>query len=152
MQQLCPFCGRASHPRTDCPARTASCYSCRKRGHFENVCCKKRRVNGKHTKKHSASSIELHAVAGERPNTKFVEILADGCSFSFKVDSGAEVLVVPITFAGAPLKLQDPKSKLKGPGNHILPVRHLRRYPVVARQVNQAASLLPSKQDGRSRC
>ncbi|XP_049272437.1 uncharacterized protein LOC125758830 [Rhipicephalus sanguineus] len=121
-QQLCPFCGRASHPRADCPARSASCNFCRKSGHFESVCRKKKRVNGKHTWKPLASFIELHAVAGERPNAKFVEVLVDGRPLSFKVDSGAEVSVVPSTFSGVPSKLQDPKSELKGLGNGILPV------------------------------
>ncbi|KAL1473397.1 hypothetical protein MTO96_038710 [Rhipicephalus appendiculatus] len=52
----------------------------------ENVCRNKERVNGKHTQKPSASSIELHAVAGEHPNAKLVEILVDGRPLSFKVD------------------------------------------------------------------
>ncbi|XP_049514083.1 uncharacterized protein LOC125941160 [Dermacentor silvarum] len=93
-QQLCPFCGRTSHPRADCPARRASCNFCRKSGHFENVCLKKKRGSRKRTPKPSASSIELHAVAGERPNAKFVEVLVDGCPLSFEVDSGAEVSIL----------------------------------------------------------
>ncbi|XP_037579458.1 uncharacterized protein K02A2.6-like [Dermacentor silvarum] len=121
-QQLCPFCGRTSHPCADCPARRASCNFCRKRGHFENVCLKKKRGSRKRTPKPSASSIELHAVAGERPNAKFVEVLVDGCPLSFKVDSGTENSIVPSTFLGVPSKIQDPKSELKGPGNNVLPV------------------------------
>ncbi|XP_049517017.1 uncharacterized protein LOC125942820 [Dermacentor silvarum] len=97
-QQLCPFGGRTSHPRADCPARRASCNFCRKSGHFENVCLKKKRGSRKRTPKPSASSIELHAVAGERPNAKFVEVFVDGCPLSFKVDSGAEVYIVPSTY------------------------------------------------------
>ncbi|XP_049516893.1 uncharacterized protein LOC125942675 [Dermacentor silvarum] len=56
-QQLCSFCGRASQPHADCPARRASCSICRKSGHFENVCLRKKRVNEKDTQKPSASSI-----------------------------------------------------------------------------------------------
>ncbi|XP_037503094.1 uncharacterized protein LOC119377867 [Rhipicephalus sanguineus] len=119
-QQLCPFCGRASHPRVDCSARSVSCNFCRKSSHFEKVCREKKRVNGKHTRKPLASSIELHAVAGERPNAKFVEVLVDGHPLSFKVDYGAKVSVVPSTFSGVPSKLQDPKRELKDPSNNIL--------------------------------
>ncbi|KAH7965799.1 hypothetical protein HPB49_011195 [Dermacentor silvarum] len=114
-KQLGPFRGRASHPPADCPARRAPCNFCRKSGHFENVCLENKHVNGKHTQKPSASSIELHTVAGQRP--KYV-----GCPLSFKVDSGAEVSMIPRIFPGVPSKLQDPKSELTSPGNNILPV------------------------------
>ncbi|XP_037521933.1 uncharacterized protein LOC119399192 [Rhipicephalus sanguineus] len=106
----------------DCSFATGLYVAPAESGHFENVCRQKKRVNGKHTRKPLASSIELHAVAGERPNAKFVEILVDGRPFSFKVDSSAEVSVVPSTFSGVPSKLHDPESELKGPGNNILPV------------------------------
>ncbi|XP_059833137.1 uncharacterized protein LOC132398132 [Hypanus sabinus] len=35
---LCSFCGHKKHPRQRCPAREATCSSCRKRGHFAKVC------------------------------------------------------------------------------------------------------------------
>ncbi|KAL1471964.1 hypothetical protein MTO96_039631, partial [Rhipicephalus appendiculatus] len=98
----------------------ASCNFCHKTGHSENVCRKKKLLNGKPAQKPSASSIELHAVAGEHPNAKLVEIFVDGRPLSIKVDSGAEVVVLPSTLSGVSSKLQDPKSKLKGPGNNIL--------------------------------
>ena len=48
-QTNCRFCGRSSHPegktmsREDCPASKMKCKNCRKIGHFEKVCEKKRR-------------------------------------------------------------------------------------------------------------
>lgn len=69
--KLCLFCGRASLPHTDCPARHASCNFCHKSCHFEGVCLKKKRVGKKLSPKPSACSIELHAVAEERPNAMF---------------------------------------------------------------------------------
>lgn len=77
------------------------------------MCLNKKHINGKQTQKPSASSIELHTVTEERPNVKFVEVLADGCPLSFKVDSGVEVAVVPSTFTAVPLKLQHPKGEFK---------------------------------------
>lgn len=46
--QLCPFCGRASHPRADSPARRASCNFCRKTNHFEAVGLKKKSRHRNH--------------------------------------------------------------------------------------------------------
>lgn len=39
----CRYCGRPTHPRLECPARQAQCYNCNGKGHFGNVCEKKRR-------------------------------------------------------------------------------------------------------------
>ncbi|XP_077553537.1 uncharacterized protein LOC144168417 [Haemaphysalis longicornis] len=115
-QRGCFFCGRSSHERADCPARQATCNFCSKKGHFETVCMKNRRCNSKRTRS-SASSVELHAVAENRPNAKFIEVLVNGSPLSFKVDSGAEVSVVPSSFSGVPPKLQVPEGELKGPGS-----------------------------------
>lgn len=116
------FCGCASHPRPECPAVHAPCNFCGKNGHLEVVCMKKK-AGWKLKQKPSASSVELHAiVVGRRPNAKFIEVLVDGRALSFKVDSSAEVLVVPFVFPGIPSKLQEPEAELKGLGNSVLPV------------------------------
>ncbi|XP_059845836.1 uncharacterized protein LOC132405151 [Hypanus sabinus] len=41
---LCYFCGHKKHPQQRCPAREATCSSCRKRGHFAKVCKSKLRA------------------------------------------------------------------------------------------------------------
>ena len=38
----CPRCGKSNHKSPDCPFRKATCRYCRKRGHLEVVCLKKR--------------------------------------------------------------------------------------------------------------
>lgn len=139
-QRGCFFCGRSSHERADCPARQATCNFCSKKGHFETVCMKKRRCNSKRTRS-SASSVELHAVAENRPNAKFIEVLVNGSPLSFKVDSGAEVSVVPSSFSGVPPKLQVPEGELKGPGNHTLPVLGIPSHTHVERQVRGAETV-----------
>ena len=36
--QKCFFCGYKRHPRSQCPAREASCKNCGENGHFAKVC------------------------------------------------------------------------------------------------------------------
>ncbi|MDD9361462.1 MAG: hypothetical protein PV344_00830, partial [Anaplasma sp.] len=57
----CRVCGRGSHQRSECPARQAKCRYCKRQGHFDAVCEKKRGL----------SSIQLHSVASSR-RAKFV--------------------------------------------------------------------------------
>ncbi|XP_042144212.1 uncharacterized protein K02A2.6-like [Ixodes scapularis] len=108
----CRFCGRQAHPRNECPARQAKCHYCRRLGHFEDVCEKRKR---------SLSTVHLHAVS-TAGRVKFVKVAVNGYDVDFKVDSGAEVTVVPSTFPGAPRSLQEPEGQLTGPGNHPLTV------------------------------
>ena len=35
----CGWCGRERHNRQVCPAKDATCNKCKKRGHFQTVCC-----------------------------------------------------------------------------------------------------------------
>ena len=37
----CGYCGRGSHEREQCPAKSAECHLCKKRGHFKSKCCQK---------------------------------------------------------------------------------------------------------------
>ena len=37
-EKKCFFCGTSFHDRSFCPARSAVCYNCKKKGHFARVC------------------------------------------------------------------------------------------------------------------
>lgn len=111
---LCIYCGRSSHPRSECPANRAACNLCHKKGHFAAVC---------RARKGKLSSVELAAVSARGgARSKFVEVKVNGLALNFKVDSGAEVSVVPSTFSGIPAHLQRPDGELTGPGGHPLEV------------------------------
>ncbi|XP_075539130.1 uncharacterized protein LOC142573378 [Dermacentor variabilis] len=43
--QACQFCGRSSHPKAQCPARSAQCDHCGIKGHFAVVCHKRTENN-----------------------------------------------------------------------------------------------------------
>jgi len=34
----CPFCGWEAHVRTRCPARSATCFKCKSKGHWSKIC------------------------------------------------------------------------------------------------------------------
>nr|XP_037273151.1 uncharacterized protein LOC119165061 [Rhipicephalus microplus] len=114
----CEFCGRAPHPRSSCPARNSVCNSCKRKGHFAEV-CRARQA------KQKLGSIQLHAV-GTLAAAKFVDITVDDYTAQFKVDSGAEVSAVPSDFPALPAKLDPDNSLLTGPGGQ--PLRVLGSY------------------------
>nr|XP_037270156.1 uncharacterized protein LOC119161741 [Rhipicephalus microplus] len=114
----CEFCGRAPHPRSNCPARNSVCNFCKKKGHFAEV-CRARQA------KQKLGSIHLHAV-GTPAAAKFVDITVDNYTAQFKVDSGAEVSAVPSDFPTLPAKLDPVNSLLTGPGGQ--PLRVLGSY------------------------
>uniref|UniRef100_A0A4D5RBP7 Putative polyprotein n=1 Tax=Ixodes scapularis TaxID=6945 RepID=A0A4D5RBP7_IXOSC len=56
------FCGRRSHPRDECPASGATCFSCGREGHFANVC----RSRPRHDRDHR----QLTLPAGRRASAR----------------------------------------------------------------------------------
>uniref|UniRef100_A0A147BJ81 RNA-directed DNA polymerase n=1 Tax=Ixodes ricinus TaxID=34613 RepID=A0A147BJ81_IXORI len=116
----CGFCGRNFHPRSECAAGRAFCSKCHKKGHFAAVC-----RSGTKLERHSKrlASVELGAVSSDgSTRAKFVEVKVDGMPLSFKVDSGAEVTVIPSTFSGIPARLEPPDGQLTGPAGQPLDV------------------------------
>ncbi|MDD9362078.1 MAG: hypothetical protein PV344_04040, partial [Anaplasma sp.] len=72
-------------------------------------------------KEKGSSSIQLHSVALNR-RAKFVWAAINGHAVHFKVDSGAEVTVVPSTFPSVTRQLQKVDGELTCPGNTSLQV------------------------------
>lgn len=67
------------------------------------------------------SVVELGAVgSNSEERAKFVDVKVDGTPLRFKVDSGAEVTVVPSTFSGIPPYLEPPEGELSGPAGQPL--------------------------------
>ncbi|XP_077546688.1 uncharacterized protein LOC144159208 [Haemaphysalis longicornis] len=108
-KSACDFCGHAPHPRSECPARWATCNHCRKNGHFAAVC----RSNS--TRR--LSQIQLCAVDAAQTERRHVVVHVNGRPLQFKVDTGADVSVVPPSFSGCPVDLDKPNNEqLMGPG------------------------------------
>ncbi|KAH6933244.1 hypothetical protein HPB50_013810 [Hyalomma asiaticum] len=67
------------------------------------------------------SRIQLLAVNASRELGRFFSVEVNGRALRFKVDSGADVSVVPITFQGCPSSLDPPGGEqLLGPGRNRL--------------------------------
>ena len=115
----CPRCGKTpSHARQQCPARDAKCKGCGKLGHYERVC------------RSSADKVRvvqeefLGAISSGSKNQWDAVIRVNGTSVKFKIDTGAEVTVIPETThkaIGSP-PLKKPDRVLRGPSNYKLPV------------------------------
>ncbi|KAK8766274.1 hypothetical protein V5799_006945 [Amblyomma americanum] len=131
--QTCAACGRGPHSRSSCPARGALCYVCQRRGHFTAVCSWTHRITEPEA---WPSEVGIRSTRGEQPNmncvtfsvgdlavssakARFVQI-AIGAVLSAKVDTGAEVYVVPGSFPALPKVLQPTDVILMGPGGDRL--------------------------------
>ena len=87
----CPYCGRASHPRSKCPARDVDCNKCGKKGHFGIVCRSKEKKVQEVTEEEPAF---LGAIHSKNSGNWDIDILVDGELVSFKVDTGADVNII----------------------------------------------------------
>ena len=96
--QTCPKCGRSpSHDRQQCPARTAVCRKCKKRGHFQVVCRSPANVSGLQSRKLSQEdNAFMGALKGKKQPTEQWEVIlkVNSRPVKFHIDTGAEVTVV----------------------------------------------------------
>ncbi|XP_070381681.1 uncharacterized protein [Dermacentor albipictus] len=115
----CIFCGGNSHPRTACPARGQRCFNCGLKGHFGKACLKgtspgyQRKVQVSSVQKDSGE-VFLGAVEAPRAKARYVQVLLNSVPVFAKVDSGAEVSVVPASFPGLPTSLEKADEVLTG--------------------------------------
>ena len=114
----CTRCGRSPlHNKSECPAKDEQCHQCGKRGHFKRMCRNPPRVN----------TIQQEAFLGEVKAKKdsqwMVELLLNGSPVSFKVDTGADMTVVPEkTFKSIKgSELRPAETALYGPNRQRIP-------------------------------
>ncbi|CAM1328073.1 Uncharacterised protein at_DN1532 [Pycnogonum litorale] len=126
-QTKCKMC-LLKHKVGDCPAKDRKCRVCDKKGHYAKACYAKKNRSW-HSKK-SADFVdaddEKDAVyLGELRDSKSApwtkEITLNGRKVLFKLDSGADVSVVPNSVIKG--QLTKCTQKLYGPGRHRLTVK-----------------------------
>lgn len=96
----CKWCGKLQgHARTMCPASKTQCRNCGKMGHFASVCMSRRRQKSPDGNRRRIATVEevylgqIKLGTGTEPWT--VTTTVDGTEVTFKIDTGADVSVLP---------------------------------------------------------
>ena len=117
----CDCCGKSpSHPKQSCPARDSVCRKCSKKGHREAAC--RTKVVAEVEKQH----VFLTEVGSEITGGFWcITLSVNNSPITFKIDTGAEVTVIPEetykSLKPTP-KLKESNKILHGPAKMALPV------------------------------
>lgn len=89
----CGYCGKApQHAKEKCPAKSATCHKCSKRGHYSSVC---RSSAVKEIIEESDQDNFLGSINEVGETTPWMTVLhIDGTAAKFKLDTGAAVSVI----------------------------------------------------------
>jgi hypothetical protein len=117
----CHRCGRKPHVQESCPALTAVCRKCHKRGHFQ-VMCRTNPSSGKVqlVREGSPDQLFLGTVTGDSESDWEIELQLNDTTIRFLIDTGAEVTLVSERVhsqLGSP-KLRKSDRNLRGPNNN----------------------------------
>ena len=120
----CGHCGGKPHRRNECPAKDSTCNACRKRGHWKKMCRSTKKVAEVNQKEESELFLgEVHIDHLKSGNNQWkVDIMVNDQLVNFKIDSGANVSVLPVhTYEKLEnTKLQPTSKVLLGPCNYKL--------------------------------
>lgn len=117
----CKRCGRERHALDKCPARSANCHKCNRKGHFSAQCFSKLPARADEV---SLDSAFLGAVTSHNDSTWNASVKLNSEVVEFKLDTGAEVTVISDSTLKTlgPLPLQTPSKVLYGPTRQSLKV------------------------------
>ena len=122
-QKPCGYCGRTpSHKRDACPAKSAVCSSCGKRGHYKAVCRSQPRVREVEVHDSSQSTSFLGTISINEVNSdEWSAVLKMNTKpTKFKLDTGAAVSVIGDKGVDARQPLSTSDKILRGPGGTTL--------------------------------
>ena len=90
-ERKCQYCGRKSHPRSECPAREKECHNCKRTGHWSTVC---RSPPSTQPQKVSSTWVvnAINTIDREKAAIRMFHI--GNKDICFLVDSGAEVNIL----------------------------------------------------------
>ena len=100
----CERCGHLPpHKRANCPAKDATCFNCSKRGHWGTVCKSPKTVG----KVEEDKNLFLGEIGTETNNTFWsVDLMLNNAQVRFKIDTGADVTVIPDKIYSNPRKIK----------------------------------------------
>lgn len=123
----CKKCGRPHKPKETCPAKNAECRACHRKGHYAAMCyARAPRTQSRDISKVCEGEGEGHflgAVSRGGTEAWYKKIKLDRGKVNFKLDTGADVTVVPeqcVPKSARPL--QKSAKELLGPGRKKLSV------------------------------
>ena len=142
----CSRCGYDWHKNfSDCPAKNEECLVCHKIGHFQSVCRHKDKQQDKKKVRHvrDSDSDDEHVFLGSINEVNSVnsddwhtELLVDGKKVRFRIDTGADVTVVPDSYFKTTEKLQKTDKKLYGPGGSKIEVLGVHKASMETKKQN----------------
>ena len=110
--ESCTRCGKVpGHNPQHCPAKLATCHKCQKKGHFQKM-CKTKKVEAVSTERNS-EQVFLGAIESFSGKAWKVTLFVNDIPIQFKIDTGAEVSVIPEA-------LSEPFSNILKPSNRTL--------------------------------
>ena len=118
----CTRCGKGPHQADSrCPASTATCHRCNRKGHYQSQCFSKTRA---HTDELTTDTVFLGAVVEKQNSPWQISALVDDKQVSFKLDTGAQVTAISEETYRAlqPGPLKKPSEVLYGPTGQALNV------------------------------
>ncbi|KAK7106504.1 hypothetical protein V1264_017754 [Littorina saxatilis] len=119
--QKCTRCGRDQHGRESCPAAKAECRKCLKKGHYA-VCCFSKPISQASVKEVKDEAY-LGAVSNAGTDAWHVDVQLEQSNIQFKMDTGADVTVMPAVMVPKnKYPLERPSKRLFGPGKIPLKV------------------------------
>ena len=125
-QSRCPRCGNSpTHGRQQCPARDATCHSCGKKGHFKSMCRTRGAVRNI-VKESNDGAVFLGTIDElKEANPWSVTLSLNGQPVVFKIDTGADVTVIPTNILNTipNVTLKTPTRTLSGANRKTLQVK-----------------------------
>ncbi|CAF1493877.1 unnamed protein product [Adineta steineri] len=90
----CQSCGSTTHSRSECKYRTFACNFCKRTGHLERVCQKKK--NGNNTSKRNPTTHQLKCVKWNKSKSTqlSMSLRINGRDFTFDVDTGSDHTII----------------------------------------------------------
>ncbi|KAL1281458.1 hypothetical protein QQF64_000261 [Cirrhinus molitorella] len=124
----CQRCGKTpDHGKWQCPAKDVSCHTCRKKGHFSKMCKTAKTVHAIEAEEYSESSEPWFLGTVETGQDAWdVELFIRHHKVKFKIDTGADVTVIPESvfreITKGAFTLDNADKPLLGPGGSPLSV------------------------------